>query len=49
MKYQNTRTGFVFESDCECNGEDLIVLESSPSNTETEKKPTKKKAKGKEE
>ena len=50
MKYQNTKTGFVFESDCECHGEGLIKIESSPSNAETEKKPTRKKAtKGKEE
>ena len=29
MKYQNTKTGFIFDSDCECAGEDWVTL--SPS------------------
>ncbi len=34
MKYQNTKTGCIFESDCECAGEDWVTL--SPSSVASE-------------
>lgn len=30
MKYRNIKTGFVFESDTECKGEDWEALSPSP-------------------
>lgn len=36
MKYQNTKTGFVFESDSECKGADWVML-NPPSDVEEEK------------
>lgn len=29
MKYQNTKTGFVFESETDCSGEDWVKLNPS--------------------
>lgn len=37
MKYQNTKTGFVFDSDSECSGEDWVGLSSSPTTKEEKK------------
>lgn len=34
MKYQNTKTGFVFESDSECKGEDWVKLDPRPVSKE---------------
>ena len=30
MKYLNRKTGFIFHSDAECNGEDWEIIQSSP-------------------
>ena len=44
MKYQNIKTGFVFESDSECKGKDWVRLNSSPvSEDAKEEKPTRAK------
>ncbi len=46
MKYQNTKTGFVFDSDSECKGEDWVRLDppSAPVKEEVkEDKPVKAK------
>ena len=48
MIYQNKKTGFVFESDSVCNGEDWTEVQSSPIKeeaTEIEEKPKKKRTK----
>jgi hypothetical protein len=45
MRYQNTKTGFVFDSDAECHGEDLIVIEPSPVIEQAEKEKPKKATK----
>lgn len=34
MKYQNTKTGFVFDSDSKCSGEDWVKLSPSPAKEE---------------
>ena len=34
MKYQNTKTGFVFDSDSKCSGEDWVDLSPSPATKE---------------
>lgn len=31
MKYQHTKTGFVFESDSECSGADWVKLDPLPT------------------
>ncbi len=31
MKYQNTKTGFVFDSDSMCSGEDWVKLSPHPT------------------
>jgi hypothetical protein len=36
MKYQNVKTGFIFDSDSVCKGEDLILIESSPKKKQVE-------------
>ena len=36
MKYQNVKTGFIFDSDSACKGEDLILIESSPKKKQVE-------------
>lgn len=44
MKYRNTKTGFVFDSDTECKGEDWEKLNSPSTSKETkEEKPAKAK------
>ena len=47
MRYQNTKTGFIFESDSECKGEDWVELNSRPAskNDEEEKPKTVKRTK----
>lgn len=37
MKYQNTKTGFVFDSDTECAGEDWVKLDPLPAAKEVKK------------
>lgn len=37
MKYQNTKTGFVFDSDSKCSGEDWVKLSPSPATKEDKK------------
>lgn len=41
MKYQNTKTGFVFDSDSECRGEDWVRLDPLPAKTEEAKEEPK--------
>ena len=44
MKYQNIKTGFVFESDSECKGEGWVKLNPRSAPDETnEEKPVKTK------
>lgn len=50
MRYQNTKTGFVFETPCELNGEDWVKLPSpSPKVKEKEEKPVRAKREKKDE
>ena len=35
MKYLNKKTGFVFNSDSECVGEDWVEVQSSPEAPDT--------------
>ncbi len=47
MKYQNTKTGFVFDSGSECTGEDWVRLDPLPAPKEVkeikDEKPIKAK------
>ena len=45
MKYQNTKTGFIFDSDSECKGEDWVLLNPTPAPVKEEKEPTPKRSK----
>ena len=48
MKYKNTKTGFVFETNAKCEGADYILIEDEQPKEEKkapEKKTTKKKEK----
>lgn len=42
MKYKNTKTGFVFDTPCELNGQDWVKLSPEPKK-EKEEKPVKPK------
>lgn len=43
MKYMNTKTGYVFESDAEIKGGNWVKLNSQPSVTKKEENTTPKK------
>ena len=45
MKYQNTKTGVIFDSDCECTGADWVILNPAPVAVEVEEKPEPKRNK----
>lgn len=47
MKYQNTKTGVIFDSDCECTGPDWVILNPAPVavEVEVEEKPKPKRNK----
>jgi len=46
MKYQNTKTGFVFDTPCELKGDDWVKLPSPSQKVKVEKdKPVKAKGK----
>ena len=45
MKYLNKKTGFVFNSDSECVGEDWVKVQSSPEAPAPEKAPSKEPVK----
>lgn len=50
MKYQNTKTGFVFDTPCELKGEDWVLLPGPSSKVkEKENKPVKPKKEKKDE
>lgn len=51
MKYQNTKTGFVFETPCELSGEDWVKMPSPSSvvKEKEEKKPVRAKKEKKDE
>ncbi len=45
MKYQNTKTGVIFDSECECTGEDWVLLSPLPVKEEDKEKPKPKRTK----
>lgn len=47
MKYKNTKTNFVFETECEVQGLDWVKLEEVPAKTEEENTKEPKKTKRK--
>lgn len=47
MKYQNVKTGFVFDSDSECTGEDWVKLSPSPAPRKVEEVKEEKEEKPK--
>lgn len=47
MKYKNTKTNFVFETECEVQGPNWVKLEEVPAVTEEENTKEPKKTKRK--